>query len=118
MRDSGGNGGIIAVSGNTMLVASTNEDSRATTINGDQQDNSAYSAGAADVFVRKGNKTWSQQATYSLHILYKILYYSLQTSSLIDTRSHARRDSLQTSSLIDTRFHARRVGERAEKLAL
>lgn len=54
-------GWSVAVSGDTVVVGSTGEDSSATGVNGDQSDNRAYNSGAAYVFVRNGN-TWSQQA--------------------------------------------------------
>ena len=47
--------------GNTLAVASNFEDSGATGINGDQNDESASGAGAVYVFVRNG-AAWSQQA--------------------------------------------------------
>ena len=53
-------GGSVAVSGDTVVVGAYGEASNATGINGDQNDNSAGSAGAAYVFVRNGT-TWSQQ---------------------------------------------------------
>lgn len=51
----------VAVSGNTVVVGAPGEDSNATGVNGNQADNSAWSAGAAYVFVRNGG-TWTQQA--------------------------------------------------------
>ncbi len=47
--------------GNTLAVGAIGEDSNATGINGNQDDNSANQAGAAYVFARAGS-TWSQQA--------------------------------------------------------
>jgi len=47
--------------GNTLAVGANAEDSNATGINGNQQDNSMQSAGAAYLFVRSGT-TWTQQA--------------------------------------------------------
>ena len=47
--------------GNTLAVGANAEDSNATGVNGNQQDNSMQSAGAAYIFVRNGT-TWSQQA--------------------------------------------------------
>ena len=68
MNDHSGNGGTleghgIALSGdgNTLAVGSPYESSAAKGINGNQSDNSLYSAGAVYVFVRRDN-TWSQQA--------------------------------------------------------
>ena len=54
-------GGAVAVSGDTVVVAASSEDSGATGVNGDQNDNSVGSAGAVYVFVRSGG-TWVQQA--------------------------------------------------------
>ena len=51
----------VGVSGNLVVVGGVYEDSNATGVNGDQNDNSAISAGAAYVFVHDG-MTWSQQA--------------------------------------------------------
>ena len=50
----------VAVSGDTVVVGAPGEDSAATGVDGDQ-DNNASSAGAAYIFVRSG-ATWSQQA--------------------------------------------------------
>src|ERR1700731_2467144 len=67
-NDHFGNGGTleghaIALSGdgNTLAVGAPYESSGAKGINGDQNDNSVYAAGAVYVFVRK-NDAWSQQA--------------------------------------------------------
>jgi hypothetical protein len=54
-------GTAVAISGETMVIGALAEDSGATGVNGDQDDHSAFSAGAAYVFVRNGT-TWSQQA--------------------------------------------------------
>ena len=54
-------GSSIALSGNTLVVGAPFEASNATGVNGNQADNSAFSSGAAYVFVRSGT-TWSQQA--------------------------------------------------------
>jgi len=54
-------GSSVAVSGDTVVVGASGEDSAATGVNGNQSDNSASGAGAAYVFVRSGT-TWSQQA--------------------------------------------------------
>jgi len=51
----------VGVSGDTIVVGAVNEDSNATTVNGDQTNNSASNAGAAYVFFRSGG-AWSQQA--------------------------------------------------------
>src|SRR5207244_9779356 len=59
--DSGDTFGIVAISGNTVVVGAFGEASAANGVNGDQSDNSSPSTGAAYVFVRNGN-TWSQQA--------------------------------------------------------
>jgi hypothetical protein len=54
-------GTSVAISGDTIVVGAIGEDSNATSINGDQSDNSVSGAGAAYVFVRNG-ATWVQQA--------------------------------------------------------
>jgi hypothetical protein len=54
-------GDAVAISGDTLVVGARSEDSNATGVNGDGDDNSADSAGAAYVFTRDGT-TWSQQA--------------------------------------------------------
>lgn len=54
-------GWTVAVSGDTAVVGAWAEDSSATGINGNQNDNSASQAGAVYVFVREGT-TWNQQA--------------------------------------------------------
>ena len=51
----------VAISGNTMVVGASSEDSGATGVNGDQDDNSVSAAGAAYVFVYDGTN-WAQQA--------------------------------------------------------
>ena len=51
----------VAISGNTAVVGAYGEDSAAVGVNGNQNDNSAPSSGAAYVFVRSGG-TWAQQA--------------------------------------------------------
>src|SRR5947199_10793690 len=68
MGDRFGNGGTleghgVALSGdgNTLAVGAPYESSGAKGINGDQNDNSVYSAGAVYVFTRR-SKAWSQQA--------------------------------------------------------
>ncbi len=53
--------GILAISGDTMVVSAREEFSDATGVNGNQGDNSAAYSGAAYVFVRNGT-SWSQQA--------------------------------------------------------
>jgi hypothetical protein len=51
----------LAVSGDTIIVGAINEGSGATGMNGNQQDESAPSSGAAYIFVRSSG-TWIQQA--------------------------------------------------------
>jgi len=51
----------VAISGDTIVVGATHEDSNATGVNGNQADNSASGSGAAYVFTRSG-AVWSQQA--------------------------------------------------------
>ena len=52
----------VAISGNTMVVGAPYEDSAATTIDGNEQDNSASTSGAAYVFVRSPKGSWQQMA--------------------------------------------------------
>lgn len=54
-------GSAVAVDGDTLVVGSIWEDSAANSVNGDQADTSANSAGAAYVFVRDAS-LWVQQA--------------------------------------------------------
>ena len=54
-------GASVALSGDTLAVGAPFEDSAATGINGNQNDNSVLTAGAAYVFQRTG-QTWTQQA--------------------------------------------------------
>src|SRR5690349_6125868 len=68
MGDHFGNGGTleghgVALSsdGTTLAVAAPYESSGAKGVNGDQNDNSVYAAGAVYVFVQR-NGVWSQQA--------------------------------------------------------
>jgi hypothetical protein len=56
-----GHGVALAGDGNTLAVSAPYESSGAKGINGNQGDNSVYSAGAVYVFIRKNN-AWSQQA--------------------------------------------------------
>ncbi|MCF7675968.1 MAG: hypothetical protein K9M97_11530, partial [Akkermansiaceae bacterium] len=59
--EAGDNFSQIAVSGDTVIVGASGEDSNATGVNGIQSNNEAAGSGAAYVFVRSGT-TWSQQA--------------------------------------------------------
>jgi hypothetical protein len=54
-------GKSVALSGDTLAIGAPGEDSAATGIGGNQNDNSATDAGAAYVFQRTG-QTWAQQA--------------------------------------------------------
>lgn len=56
-----GFGWSVSVSGDTVVVGAPSEDSNASGVNGDQSNNSAYEAGSAYVFVRRGT-AWTQQA--------------------------------------------------------
>lgn len=56
-----GFGGNVTISGETIVIGAEGESSNATTVGGNDADNSAPNAGAAYVFVRSG-ATWSQQA--------------------------------------------------------
>jgi hypothetical protein len=60
-EESDGFGGTVSVSGGTVVIGASGEESSATGVNGDQGDNSVSRSGAAYVFVR-GGTTWSQQA--------------------------------------------------------
>jgi len=51
----------MSADGKTLAVSTPHEDGRATGVNGNQQDESAWDSGAAYVFVRTGNG-WAQQA--------------------------------------------------------
>ena len=51
-----------AIDGNTVVIGAPYESSSATEINGDENDDSAPGAGAAYVFVRGTDGTWTQQA--------------------------------------------------------
>jgi hypothetical protein len=55
-------GTTVALSGNVLVVGAPYENSNATGVNGNQDDNSASDAGAAYVFVRTNEGVWSQQA--------------------------------------------------------
>jgi len=57
----GARGGSVAISGDVLVVGAGSEDSNATGVDGNQNDNSASDAGAAYVFVRSGTN-WSQRA--------------------------------------------------------
>ena len=54
-------GDSVAASGDTVVVGAPGEASKATGVNGDQNDASVLGAGAAYVFVRNG-LNWTQQA--------------------------------------------------------
>ena len=51
----------VAVSGDTVVIGAYQEDSSTTGVGGNQNDETAFNAGAAYVFTRSGS-TWSQQA--------------------------------------------------------
>jgi hypothetical protein len=51
----------VSISGDTIVVGAYAEDSSSTGVNGPQNNNDAFNAGAAYVFVRTGT-TWTQQA--------------------------------------------------------
>ncbi len=58
-----GFGRAVALSGDTLVVGASGEDSSATGVGGTQSNNSAGGSGAAYVFTRSGGSgTWSQQA--------------------------------------------------------
>ena len=54
-------GYALAIDGDTLVIGAMNEDSSATGINGDQNNNSAEDSGAVYVFVYDGS-AWNQQA--------------------------------------------------------
>jgi len=54
-------GSTVAISGDTIVIASPNEQSSAAGINANQNDNQANQSGAIYIFTRSGN-TWIQQA--------------------------------------------------------
>ena len=54
-------GSAVAIDGDTLVVGATGEDSAATTVDGDQDDDSSSFAGAAYVFTRTDG-VWSQRA--------------------------------------------------------
>jgi hypothetical protein len=54
-------GSAVALDGDTLAVSAISEDSNATSVNGNQADNSASSSGAVYVFRRSGS-TWAQEA--------------------------------------------------------
>ena len=54
-------GSSVLLSGDTLAVGASSEDSNATGVNGSQSDNSARGSGAVYIFTRSGT-TWSQQA--------------------------------------------------------
>lgn len=54
-------GNSVDISGDTLVVGASGEDSAASGVNGDQENNQAPDAGAAYVFVREGDN-WRQQA--------------------------------------------------------
>jgi len=54
-------GYAVAISGDTLVIAASNEDSGATGVNGDELSNTVVDSGAAFVFVRSGD-IWTQQA--------------------------------------------------------
>jgi hypothetical protein len=54
-------GDYVAISGDTVLVSATREDSNATGVNGNEMNNDANNAGAVYVFTRAGG-VWSQEA--------------------------------------------------------
>ena len=55
-------GGSVGIDGDTVVVGAPGEASSATGVDGDETDNSEPLAGAAYVFTRDGNGTWSQHA--------------------------------------------------------
>jgi len=56
-------GESVAISGDTIVVGAKHEDSSSRSVNGNQNDNSAFGSGAAYIFVRDGT-SWTQQAYF------------------------------------------------------
>ncbi len=54
-------GEAVAISGDTAVIGAASEDSNASGMNGNQNDESSFGAGAAYVFIRRGTN-WTQQA--------------------------------------------------------
>ncbi len=62
-RDQSDNFGTsVAIEGNRIIVGASHEDSASRQVNGDETDNSARAAGAAYIFVRDDEGSWSQEA--------------------------------------------------------
>jgi len=55
-------GSSVGISGSTVVVGADYEDSIASGVNGDQDDNSVLGAGAAYIFGRDSSGIWSQEA--------------------------------------------------------
>ncbi|RKY16422.1 MAG: hypothetical protein DRQ55_18055 [Planctomycetota bacterium] len=72
-------GWSVAVSGDTVVVGAKTEDSNATGVNGDQNNNGAAKSGAAYVFVFDGS-TWSQQAYLKADVLVGNFGWSVDVS--------------------------------------
>jgi len=56
-------GESVAISGDTIVVGAKHEDSSSRSVNGNQNDTSAFGSGAAYIFVRDGT-SWTQQAYF------------------------------------------------------
>jgi hypothetical protein len=76
-------GRSVAVSGNTVVVGATREDSSTTGVNG-TPDESARDSGAAYVFVRSGTN-WTQQAYLKAHQVYGIEQFGFSVAISGDT---------------------------------
>jgi len=77
-------GRSVAISGDTMVVGAVYEDSAATGINGNQNNNGEQNSGAVYVFVRSGT-TWSQQAYIKASNTQEIDYFGLSVAISGDT---------------------------------
>ena len=101
----------ISDDGNTVAVGANTEDSKATGINGDQNDNSAQSAGAVYVFVRNGT-TWTQQAYVKPAVTPANAQfgYSVALSANGNTLAAGSFDEPGASRTINGAYDARRPG--------
>jgi hypothetical protein len=101
----------ISDDGNTIAVGANAEDSKATGIDGDQNDNSAQSAGAVYVFARSG-MTWTQQAYVKPAVTPPNAQfgYSVALSANGNTLAVGSFDEPSASRTINGPYDARRQG--------
>jgi hypothetical protein len=100
--------------GNTMVAGAIGEDSDATGINGDQNNEGAQGSGAAYVFTRRGS-TWSQQAyVKAANTMANFLFgYSVGASANGNTVAIGSFDEGGSSREINGRYDRRRPGSGA-----